>query len=270
MKDVVSRRSMLAGIGYAAAYGSVASQVLSVARAQEAGAPAPAATAAPATAETVLSMVFMAGPKSKFDTKKYTAKHLPLLKSAYGDSVSRIELRTGSGQAMGIPASILATTSLYVTDLRGFIQKMTASAADINKDLEESSKGTVIVQPDRMVSAVGGPRGEVREGTHVFSTYFADMPGGTGTFDANYYTEVYIPKLMSLYGENAIRRIETNIGMIQGGQKPLHTASSHIFIRDRSAYDSANQGAFSELMKLGTRYTTLRPMWADLRLTAIA
>ena len=43
-----------------------------------------------------MSMVFMGGPKSKLDSKKYTSQApAAAAQSSYGDSVSRIECRSG-------------------------------------------------------------------------------------------------------------------------------------------------------------------------------
>lgn len=259
MTEIISRRGLLAGIGYTAACGSLASQLVAAARAGEA--------AAPASPEIIMSMVFMGGAKSKLDIKRYTTKHLPLLRKTYGDSVSRIEFRQCNATARGVPSDVIGTTSIYISDLGGFAQKMQAGAADVQADLDQASKGTVLTQIDRLALAMGEARSEVRVNNAVFSTYFWDKPDAT--FDGGYYSDVYLPKLRSLYGDNAIRRIEFNTGMVQGGRKPTFLTSAHLFIRERSAYDSANGEAMPELMKTDTKYTNAVQMYADSKVNTI-
>lgn len=174
MTTKMSRRSLLAGIGYAAA-GSTAAQLLRVAHAQE------AAQARQGQAGGIcLSMLFESGPKAKFDSAKYVKKHLPLLREVYGDSVERIELRTTAGSSMGIPSSVLATTTLWIRDVPAFSQKLGANAARINEDLNAVSKGNCLVQTDRIVLALGDARGDTPANSHVFSLYYRAFSGGMG------------------------------------------------------------------------------------------
>ncbi len=261
MNDFLSRRSMLAGIGSTAALGSLASQL---ARAGEAAAPAPAAPAQ----EMVYSMMFMAGPKTKLDLKKYETKHLPMLKQTYGSSVSRIEMRTAEATAKGIPSDIRVTTSVYIADLQGFIRVLQTSGIAINADLDTMASGPRNIQVDQLLVADGQPRSEIRENHQVVSTYYKDKPDAT--FDRKYYTEVYLPKLRSYYGAGAVRRVEVFMGVPQGGAKPAIVASTHLYIQDRDAYNTANGEGQKELMQIDNKYTNITDfMFADSRVTAI-
>jgi hypothetical protein len=254
MQDILSRRSMLAGIGSVAACGSLA-------RAGEAAAPA-------AAQEMVYSTMFMTGPKTKFDTKKYESRHLPMLKQQFGDSVSRIEMRTGNATAKGVPSPIGVTTSVYIADLQGFIKALSANGAAINADLDGIATGPRNVQVDRLLVATGAPRSEVLKNHQVVSTYYKDKPDAT--FDTRYYTETYLPKLRSYYGDAAVRRVEVFMGVPQGGAKPAIVATAHLYIRDRDQYNSANGEGQKELMQIDNKYTNIIDfMFADSKVTAI-
>src|SRR5690606_1102889 len=109
----LSRRRLLAGAGCAVAGTAAGQMLMAVAQAQE---------SAPAQASSGLcmTMVFLNAAKAKFDQDKYIKKHLPLLRESYGDSVERIELRTSSGSAMGVPSAVMATSTLWIRDVQGF------------------------------------------------------------------------------------------------------------------------------------------------------
>jgi hypothetical protein len=98
------------------------------------------------------------------------------------------------------------------------------------------------------------------------------VPAATAaaSFDTRYFTEAILPKLFSLYGSNAVRRLEATVGMDQGGQKAAQTAAYHLYIRDREAYDKASQTAFGEIQKDAVQFSQgIFPFWADMRVTAI-
>lgn len=323
MNVTVSRRSVLAGAGYAFA-GTTAGQLIAAAHAQEA--------AQGQVGSICLTMLFESGAKSRFESDKYVKRHLPLLKEVYGDSVERIEVRTANASTMGIPSAFLATSTLWIRDVPSFSQKLAANAEKVNKDLDSVAKGNRLVQPDRIVLAVGDARSEIPSG-NVFSLFYrsaADMPGMPGmrvpgggrggpggrppgggsrggppggggsaaapaapapdgaaaapvaegaaatpatpaVFDNTYFTEVYLPKLYSLYGSGAVRRLEATIGVDQGAQKARQVAAYHIYIRDRGAYDGKSQSVITEMQKDSSRFLQgFVPVFADLRLTAVA
>src|SRR5262245_10876635 len=100
MKSAFSRRSLLAGAGYAVAAGSVSGSLLSVVRAAE----------EQGESAICLSMLYGNSPKAKFDAKEFRQTHLPLLKSAYGSTLERVELRV-PGKPRGMPGSSLGAGS---------------------------------------------------------------------------------------------------------------------------------------------------------------
>lgn len=273
MKANMSRRSVLASAGYAAA-GSVAGQLLAVVRAEEA-AQAPGSD----TGGISLSMIFEDGPKSTFDTAKYLKNHLPLLQEVYGDSVERIELRTIEGTDAGIRSipvfagisSPRATTTFWIRDITAFGQRLSANAARINKELDALAKANRLVQTDRVVLALGEPRSAITTDTFVLSFYFRQPRTVTAApvFDQKYFQESYLPALHSGLGPDAVRRLEASLGMVQGGQSPAVIAAFHLFIRDRDALDRA-KGAMAEVLKDNARVaqnTTF--MFVDMRVKGV-
>ena len=284
--SIFSRRSLLASAGYAVAGTAAGQMLMSVARAQE---------SAPASSGLCMTMMFMAGSRARFEADKYAQKHLPLLREVYGDSVERIELRTSTGSAMGVPSPILATSTLWIRDVPGFSQQLGANAERINKDLDGAARGNRMVQVDQIALEVGESRSEVTQNNQVFSLFYPAAsaqarggggrggPGGgrsagapaegeasTPTFDARYFVEAYLPKLYSLYGANAVRRIEATLGQPQGGQDPAHVGAYHLMIRDRGEYDRKMNSVFAEMQKDAGKFTTIFPILADMRVNAIA
>lgn len=263
MKSSVSRRSVLSGAGYAAA-GSVVGHLLSVARAQEA-----VQARQGQSGGICLSMIFDDGTKVKFDTEKYVTNHLPLLRDVYGDSVERIEVHAAPEPAGGLSSVAMfagipvprAATTLWIKDVAAFGQKLAANAERINKDLEAVTYGNRLVQPNRIVLELGEPRSEITIDTPVVSNYYRQFvaykrnkenvpvppAGSVPAFDTRLFAESYLPRLFSLYGSDAIRRLEATVGMEQGGQKPTQIAAYHLFIRDRGIFDSKTLGVYVQL-----------------------
>jgi len=268
---------VLAGAGYATAFGSVAAQLLSVARAAEdAGESAICA-----------SMAFANSPTAKFDVKYFRDKHLPMLRGIYGDSVERIELRTprklptmGGNRAdqshvpseppkpMGPPSRVLAAVNVWIRDVKAFGEKTAAASQAVVRDLAEVTDVEPATQYDKVLLLLGDSRSAIEPSGQVFSTYFPATEGGH--FDAKYYGEKVIPLMVSLYGKEAIRRIEYTMGSSgQGGAKPTMVAASHFYIRNRQAWDAGGMKAYPQLMAEGSKYTNLMPITADTEVTAV-
>jgi hypothetical protein len=276
----VSRRLVLRGMGCAAMAAPVVGRMISVAGAAE----------EQGESAICLSMIFVNSPKASFDNRRFAEKHLPLLRTTYGDSIERIELRTprklpgmgggslskagnshvpsaGAGPKGPPPSRVLAAVSLWLRDLKGFAERTVAAGDAIAKDLAEVTEVQPLVQYDKVLSLLGDDRGAIPADDQVYSIYFPAKEGGT--FDAKYYGEKVIPLMVSLYGAKSIRRIEYTLGSTgQGGGKPAVTASAYFYIRDRAAWDAAGMKAFPQLMAEGPKYTTLAPLVADMEVSA--
>jgi hypothetical protein len=261
----VSRRSVIARAG-CAAFGAAAGQLLSVARAQD------AAQARQGQAGGIcLSMVFEDGAKVKFDTENYVKNHLPLLREVYGDSVERIEVHAApqpdpkalivvTPMFAGIPIPRAATT-LWIRDVAAFGQKLAANAERINKDLDAVSYGNRLVQLNRVVLELGDARSQITTDTPVVSNYYRQFvaykrnkenvpvppAGSVPPFDTSLFVESYLPRIFSLYGPDAVRRLEATVGMDQGGQKAAQLAAYHVFVRDRSVFDTQTRNVYDQV-----------------------
>lgn len=247
MSGILTRRSLLAGAGYAAAYGTLASQVLSMAEAQEAEPTA----AAP---QLVLNMIFPSVAKAKIDEKKYVKNHMALLRRVYGDSVSRIEFRTLVGPPSGVPAaSVLASSHLWIKDVPAFSQALSANNQAINLDLDTVAKGPRIVQVDRLATAMGDDISEVTAGTQLL-TVFLPLKDGQ-TLDEDYLVKSHIPNLYSYYGQNVVRRLTASLGVDQGS-KATYKATVTLYMRQRNAYDGVERAAFGEMVDDMRKFTT--------------
>lgn len=261
MARILTRRSLLAGAGYSAACGALASRMLSLAEAAEAG---PAA-AAP---KLVLNMIFPNAAKAKIDQKKYVKNHMPLLRKVYGDSVERIEFRTLHGTPPGIEAStLLATAHLWIKDVAAFSQALANNNQAINQDLDGIAKGPRIVQVDRLATAMGEDLSEVKVGHQLLTVFFPVKEGQT--LDEKYLVDTHIPKLYAAYGQSAVRRLSATIGVDQGS-KATYKSTVTLYIRERSAYDTVSRTAFGDMIEDIKKFTNIpAPEFNELRVQEI-
>jgi len=249
----------------------------------------PAARAGEQTESSIcLSMLYRNGPQARFDAARYAEKYLPLLKRVCGDSVERIELRiprpfvmpgmgepgkprpSGShtpqpAEAAAPQSALLAAVSIWIRDAKTFGER-TASASQLAEELKQVTETEPLMQLEKSLVLMGDARDSVPDHGSVVSTYFPATAGAK--FDAKYYGEKVVPLMVKLYGAKSIRRVEFNIGVAQGGLAPLVVASSHFYVRDRAAWDAAGMRALPELMAESPKYTTIRPLPADMQVAA--
>jgi hypothetical protein len=269
MAHSTSRRSLLAAMGYA---------LLPMAHAADQGESA-----------ICLSVLYRNGPQARFDDSRYSGQYLPLLKSVCGDSVERVELRTprpftmpGMGepgkprpsgshtpqpaaQSAGPQSPLLAAVSIWIRDAQAFSER-TSAASRLAEELKQITEIEPLIQLDNVVGLLGDARDSVPAQGNVFSTYWPTTEGAQ--FDVKYYGEKVIPLMIKLYGAKSIRRVEFSMGVAQGGQAPTVAAASHFYVRDRAAWDAAGMQAYPQLMAEGPRYTTIRPLVADMQVAA--
>ncbi|MEJ0100642.1 MAG: hypothetical protein WDO12_13345 [Pseudomonadota bacterium] len=213
-------------------------------------------------------MIFLNDSKAKLDQDRFIKKHLPLLRRVYGSSVERIELRTAQASSPGMPPSpILATSYVVIKDVQGFSQALAANSKEINDDLDATAKGTRISQVDRLVASVGDSMADVKAGTQVLTTLYPAQPDKT--LDRNYFVATHVPKLFSIYGGSALRRVEGTLGVDQGPSKAAYLATTHLYIRDRNAYDNAQRQGMSDMIEDAKKYTTIFPLFGELRVQAV-
>jgi len=262
MSGILTRRSLLAGAGFTAAYGTLAARMLSLAEAQE----AQPAAAAP---KLSLNMIFPNPAKAKIDDKRVIKKHLPLLRQVYGDSVERIEFRTVQSPTANSglpPSSMLASTHLWIRDVPGFSTALGANNQAINLDLDVAAKGPRIAQVDRLVAAMGEELSQVKEGSQLLTVFF--RPVGEQAFDEDYFVKTHIPKVYSMFGQSAVRRLTATSGVDQGS-KATYRGTVTLYVRERSAYESAIRSALGEMVEDIKKFTNIIPEFNELRIQAI-
>jgi hypothetical protein len=261
MSRNLTRRSLLVGAGYVAAYGTLATRLPSLAEAQQAQPTA----AGPALC---MSMLFPNDPKAKIDEKLFINKHMPMLRGIYGDSVERIEFRTSQSPTSGMPpASLLASAHIRIRDVAKFSKALTQNSKAINLDLDVAAKGPRFVQIDRLVASLGEELSEVKAGSQVMVVHFpADH---TKKWDDKYFTGTHLPKLFAAYGQSAVRRLEGAVGVDQGDAKAKYRATIQLYVRERSAFEDVVRTGLDELIDDAGKFTALIPEFNELRVQAI-
>lgn len=261
MKNL-SRRDVLRRASQATAYGAV---LFASRNARPADANAP---------ESALCLsMFYPGAKGRFDADRFRDKHLPLIRGIYGDSVERIELRVPPAQdrraintRAAPPPPFLAVVNLWIHRLDEYARHTAESAQEVQADLRKVSEVVPYVQYDQALSHTGSARTAVPVGTEVACTFFPNKDGGR--WDGKYVAETYMPKVIDLYGADALLRTEVTQGRTgQNGVKSTFIGATHLYIRDRPAFDVAGRKAMS-LFQEAPRYTDIMGLFTFLRVYA--
>jgi hypothetical protein len=259
-----TRRDLLCHAGQVAAFGALAAALpVRSGAAQQSG----------EESAICLTMIYPNGKKAKFDADRYRDMHLPLIRGVYGDSVERIELRvapppprTQQGRFPAPPSAFLAAVSIWIRDVEQFGKHTAAQGQQIQSDLQKVSEITPIVQYDQTIALMGEARADIPVGADCFSTYFPSKEGGR--WDSKYYVEKYLPKVVETYGKSALRRIEVGRGTAgQSGAKAVMVSASHLYIRDRAAFDAAGMKAMS-LFQETANYTDIMGRFVFMKVHA--
>jgi hypothetical protein len=210
-------------------------------------------------------------PGASFNGDVFREKHLPLLKSVYGDQAERIELRMPAPTPEGAPQPLfIATVNIWFRDvnLNEFIKRNGAAAKDIAASLETITKAPVIGQVDQVLSVRGEDRLAVPVDGLCVSNYFPAKDGAT--FDATFFAETFFPKMAEQFGANAIRRVEVTKGAAgAAGGKPTLLHSAHIYINDVDAYTEAEGRLGPELLAELEKHTNIKPRVTLTRVHAV-
>jgi hypothetical protein len=218
-----------------------------------------------------LSMIYLNARDQKFDSRRYREEHLPLLKNAMGDAVEHIELRTAArpDRNSPIPPSPIAVDiSMWIRDLPAFAAATQRSGAAINADLAKVTGNQAVLQYDQVIGEWGEPRASVGTGIDSVAMYY---PNGEGAkWDADYYLNTYLPKLVDAYGgDDVLRRVEVRKGVgAQGGEKPAMINSVHLYAKSNSRFGMAGTGAGQKLMNDAKLITAIFPYVASLKVQA--
>jgi hypothetical protein len=267
MKNPIARRTILMGLGQAVTLGGLGAALPRAVSAAQAAAAAPS--------KVCLSVIYPAGEGLKFDADAFRDRHVPLLKKSFGKSVQRVELRVPlpppppppaiEGEPpppVPTPPPFLAIVTMWLGDLAAYIELGQSSAKARNADMATITNSAPMVQYDMLAGEVGEAASTIIGGSTVVAQYFFAKEGGT--WDAAYFGETYLPKLVALYGPTAIQRAEVSKGeLAQGGGKPLVVGSLHLYLKDQAAYDAAAAGAGEAGVALGTeaqQHSSINPV----------
>jgi hypothetical protein len=226
-----------------------------------------AATAGP----VCMTMIYFNNPNLKFDFGRYRDQHLPLFKRTMGDSVERIELRTVPRQERGapvMPSAVFADVSVWIRNLETFAAATKRGGDEIKADLASVTKSSPVLQYDQVIGEWGQPRDSVGVGLDSQALYY---PNGDGAkWDADYYLNNYLPRMVEAYGgDKALRRIEVRRGIgVQGGGKPAVINSVHLYASDNSGFAMGGMRAGQQLMSNTKPFTTIIPHVANLKVQA--
>jgi hypothetical protein len=264
----ITRRGVLAGTGCLGAAGLM--------RVLPAWAQAPAAP--PADLQVCLTNYYMAGDGAKFDRMQYRDKHVGLLRDLFGGSLERIELRTPpktnrgdtrSADKHGVAqAPILAIESVWIKSLDAYAAAARQAGEKVAASMKGISSGKIAVQFEQLIASKGEPRESVAQGSNCFVSLYPSKD--LGTWDAGYYTDTYLPKMLEAYGTDAIRRVEVCKGItVQGGGKPVFLSAVNVYIKDQQAFMTKGMQAGVALMKETDKYTTIVPVVGTYEVYAV-
>jgi hypothetical protein len=293
MNKQISRRILLQGLGQSAALTSLAAlpglagaaqstapQVLPPAGATPArkpAAPAPAkAPAAPPAPKTTycMSMLYPAGEGLTFDADAFRDRHIPVLKTAYGAGLDRVELRVVPPPAPGVSAPpVLAAVNVWIKDVNKFVEGANSHAKEISASMATITASKPMAQFDKIVASFGEPREAVVPGSSCLSSVFLvkDVPEkGAATWDSRGYAENFLGKIFEAAGPGVIQRIEVLEGaQAVGGGKLLMLGTANVYIADEKKYvEAMGQDAVKAVAAEEAKYFNTPPFMATMQVKA--
>ena len=249
MSKDLSRRSVLTGVGCAAA-GTLAAMLPRELWAAQPAAPAAPraggarAGAAPAAApapikDIVLTMLYPNGQDLKFDADAFRDRHVAVLQKSYV-ALERIELRVPpAATAEGVQAPpMLAAVSMWISDFNKFAANAGANAKEVAASMATITNSRPMAQLDRFVAGLGAERGSVMANARCLTQFFEAK--ADAKWDAKLYADNYLRKLMAALGPEAAQRIEVLKGeQATDGSKALMLGSVNIYYTDAEKFFNA-------------------------------
>ena len=261
MNNSMSRRSLLAVAG---SVGTAALMRDLPAWAQAAAAGSPAAPP-----QICLSNYYLAGEGAKFDRLQYRDKHVALLRSLFGDTLERIEMRstapikrTDSRRAVSqneAEPPILAVESFWIKNLPAYVAAAQKAGDKVAAGMAGITNSKVAVQWEQLIAAQGEPRESVEQGTTCLVTLYPYT--AEGKWDAKYFTETYLPLMSSVYGQRVVRRVEVCKGVsMQGGGNPAFVSAVTMYIKEQKDFVASGMQSGMVLMKEAPKFTNINPI----------
>jgi uncharacterized protein (TIGR02118 family) len=228
----VSRRQVLQGAGSAVTFGVLASAF---------GAALPRGVSARQSAALVdcMTIVYPAGPDTRFDANYYRDHHLKLIMELYGKSIARFELRTVAPPPAGAPASpFAAAINIWIADFAAMSANNEKHSKRLIDDVPNFTNAMPTIQFDKIHGEAGARRSAPRVGDTCLTILYPNQEGVR--WDVDYYVKHHMPLIMRLYGRRAIKRFELRKGdAAQMGGPPKYIGSINIYIQNQKAFDAA-------------------------------
>ena len=137
------RRTVILGAGQAAVAGiaaSVAAVTPSSARAES------------AKGQECMTILYPNGADVHFDFDYYERTHIHNIMNAYGQSISRFELRRGQPGADGAPPPYIATITIWIADPKAFDDAAAKHQAALRADVPKFTNAMLVAQRDKIVA----------------------------------------------------------------------------------------------------------------------
>ena len=94
-----------------------------------------------------VAILYSAGDCKKFDMDYYLTKHIPMVKSLFGDALKLTAIDKGiAGGAPGAPAPFVVICYLYFDSVSAFQNAMTANGSKIQADIPHYTNIQPVVQ----------------------------------------------------------------------------------------------------------------------------
>jgi uncharacterized protein (TIGR02118 family) len=244
MTPLVSRRHLLRVSG-AVALGAVTPRIL-------------AGAAGGVTIGTrAYTAIFPGGSEIHFDYGYYRDQHLVLMKSLYGDALTRVEMRKPV-VADGAPASpYTAIVNFWLSDPEVFAKASAEHGQTLVRDKVHFTNAEQKVQSEIVFGETGKPASAVRIGERCLTVLYPYAP--ESRFDHEYFRDHHMPSLVELFGDEAIDRIEMRKGLSSpnGRDPPLYSCTANVYVADARAFAAAAARNRQRLEDDARRFTAI-------------
>ena len=188
-----------------------------------------------------ITVIYPAGEGIKFDADYYRDHHLETIKSLYGSTIKRFELRKAVAAPGGPPAMFSAAVNIWIADAKAFAEAGAKHGPTLVKDVPNFTNGMPTIQNDVVYGEAGAIASAIKTGDGCVTVNYPHMDGDSFNYD--YYRDHHLTTIMKLYGPKAISRYEMRKGLSSqdGKGAPTYNCTVNIYINDPQAFAEAGQ-----------------------------
>jgi uncharacterized protein (TIGR02118 family) len=181
------------------------------------------------------------GDGVKFDIDYYRDQHMDMMKTLFGTSLKRVELRKPIVAPGAPPSRFAGVVNFWVADPKAYAEASAKHGPTLVKDKEHFTNGDQIVQSDVVYGEAGKPASAIKVGDRCMTINYPHMDGDS--FDFDYYRDHHLTSIMKLYGSEAISRYEMRKGLAPAdGKRPLlYNCTVNIYVADQQAFAAGGQ-----------------------------